>query len=416
MESRKSEKGPTILVVDDEETVRATLEIFFVREGYAVETAATASEAVEKLSRATFDLVITDLRLGDLNGVRILTETKRISPDTEVIIVTAYASLDSAIQAVRQGAYDYLVKPFNLDDLVLTARRGLERRKFVLENRALLAHLQEQNRALEQFNLSLEKQVEARTAELRQAQAQLIQSAQMATVGKFAEGIAHEINNPLTVIVGNTELVLQRSELDQTIRLYVTEVVNSAERIAHIVRAFLDFAEPARLLHQPTDVNLVVEKVIELVTPKLAGTQIQLITTLDPRLPQVLGNSNQLQHAFLNIALNGIEAQSPTLTGAFSQGGQLSIVTRTETESPCGRDGVAVVFSDTGAGIPPGHLSQIFEPGFTTKIEGGVVRGLGLGLFVTRNIVESHRGRIDVESAVGQGSQFTVWLPALADA
>ncbi len=402
MEPRKSEEGPKILVVDDEETVRATLEIVFVREGYAVETAATSSEAIKKLSRAIFDLVITDLRL-DLNGVRILTETKRISPDTEVIIVTAYASLDSAIQAVRQGAYDYLVKPFNLDDLVLTARRGLERRKFVLENQALLAHLQEQNRALEQFNLSLEKQVEARTAELRQAQAQLMQAARMATVGKFAEGIAHEINKPLTLLLGNAKLVLQRSEFDQTIRLYMTEVVKSAERIAHIVRAFLDFAEPARLLHQPTDVNLVVEKVIELVTPKLAGTQIQLITTLDPRLPQVLGNSNQLQYAFLNIALNGIEAQSP-------KGGQLSIVTRT------GRDGVAIVFSDTGAGIPSEHLSQIFEPGFTTKIEGGVAGGLGLGLFVARNIVESHRGRIDVESAMGQGTQFTVWLPALADA
>ncbi len=402
MESRKSEKGPKILVVDDEETVRATLKIIFVREGYAVETAATSSEAIKKLSRAIFDLVITDLRL-DLNGVRILTETKRISPDTEVIIVTAYASLDSAIQAVRQGAYDYLVKPFNLDDLVLTARRGLERRKFVLENQALLAHLQEQNRALEQFNLSLEKQVEARTAELRQAQAQLMQAARMATVGKFAEGIAHEINKPLTLLLGNAKLVLQRSEFDQTIRLYMTEVVKSAERIAHIVRTFLDFAEPARFSPQPADVNLVVEQVVELVKPKLAGTQIQLITTLDPRLPQVLGDSNQLRHAFLNIALNGIEAQSP-------KGGQLSIVTRT------GRDGVAIVFSDTGAGIPPEHLSRIFEPGFTTKIEGGVVGGLGLGLFVARNIVESHRGRIDVESAMGQGTQFTVWLPALADA
>jgi signal transduction histidine kinase len=402
LESGKGEKVPKILVVDDEETVRATLEIVFVREGYAVETAATSSEALKKLSRAIFDLVITDLRLEDLNGVRILTETKRISPGTEVIIVTAYASLDSAIQAVRQGAYDYLVKPFNLDDLVLTARRGLERRKFVLENQALLAHLQEQNRALEQFNLSLEKQVKARTAELRQAQAQLIQSARMATVGKFAEGIAHEINNPLTLILGNAELVLQRSECDQTIRLYMTEVIKSAERIAHIVGTFLDFAKPVRLLHQPTDVNLVVEQVIEWVMPKLAGTQTQLITTLDPRLPQVFGDSNQLRRAFLNIALNGIEAQSPT-------GGQVSIVTRTE------RDGVAIVFSDTGVGFPPEHLSQIFEPGFTTQIEGGVVRELGLGLFVARNIVESHRGRIDVESAMGQGTQFTVWLPALAE-
>ncbi len=238
--------------------------------------------------------------------------------------------------------------------------------------------------------------------ELRRTQAQLVQSARMAAVGELAAGVAHELNNPLTPVLGLAEFLLKRDRLDDAARKDLSIIAAEARRAREIVLNLLDFARQTESSRQQADVNQVVRDTLALVRSRLESNDIVVEEHYDPNLPLLLLDTARLKQVWLNLFVNALHA--------MPHGGRLAVTTEwlpVLADRPGDRK-VAVRIADTGAGIPPTVLPHIFEPFYTTRPTG---QGTGLGLAVSLGIVQDHGGSIDVDTQEGKGSTFTVWLP-----
>jgi signal transduction histidine kinase len=234
-----------------------------------------------------------------------------------------------------------------------------------------------------------------RIEELRTAQTQLLQSEKLATIGQMAAGIAHELNTPLTYIMGNLEL-LESQLASGAQKEMLASIAVGAERITSLAQRLLAFSRPAQEEPVEIAVNDVVERSLELCHYQILKGGVQLRKELSPSLPRVQGVANQLETALINLVVNAVHA--------MEGGGTLQIATTS-------RDGhVEIAVADTGAGIPSEIQPTIFEPFFTTKPEG---KGTGLGLSTVLMIVERHKGRIEFTSATGAGTTFRISLPVL---
>jgi len=232
--------------------------------------------------------------------------------------------------------------------------------------------------------------------ELSRTQAQLVHSEKLASLGVLAGGVAHEINNPLMVILGRTELMLMEEEQNYDVTRNLETIRQETERIGQIVQGLLAFARKSRQDKiEPADLNDVLERTIMLAEHQLTVGNVQVTKELDPDLPTIQANPGQLQQVFMNLIINAHHA--------MPEGGKLAVRTGTV---PGGR--VFVEIEDTGTGISPEDVGRIFDPFYTTKEEG---KGTGLGLSISRNIIESHGGMIGVQSTVGVGTIFRVVLP-----
>jgi two-component system NtrC family sensor kinase len=247
---------------------------------------------------------------------------------------------------------------------------------------------------------TLERQVEDRTAALRDAQAQLVQSEKLSSLGRLSASIAHEINNPLAGILTYAKLLIRTLEegaLDDQSRATCVKqlrlVQRETERCTAIVRNLLEFARQRPLTLKDVDVMAVVDEALSLIGHQVALQNVRVDKQSDT-LPTIKADFGQLRQAFVNIMLNACEA--------MQRGGTLSIVPR----APSGDGMVEITFSDTGVGIPPDRLAKIFDPFFTTK-----EMGTGLGLSVVYGIIERHGGSIDIKSEVGSGTRIHVRLP-----
>jgi two-component system NtrC family sensor kinase len=249
-------------------------------------------------------------------------------------------------------------------------------------------------------NARLFKDLQDQMEELKRTQAQLIQSAKLAAIGELAASVVHEINNPLTCIIGFTRLLLPKVDDDDQMKKYLQIIDREADRTKDIVSGLLNFARQTEPRREPADVNEIVQSTITLAgyQAKAAGVTIQ--ESCDESLPLVSLDADQIKQVFLNIMTNAIQA--------MPEGGELKVVTVSRPWAMDGADCVAVEFHDTGTGISAEDLSHIFDSFFTTKEVG---QGTGLGLSISRGIVERHGGWIEVESGVGRGSTFTVLLP-----
>ena len=238
--------------------------------------------------------------------------------------------------------------------------------------------------------------IETRERQLEQATRQHMgRSEKLASIGRLAAGIAHEINNPLTGVLTFTHLMRDSALENDEDREDLDLIIHETQRVADIVRGLLDFARERPAARQPLDVNDVIRRIVRLVENQKEMRSIHIEQRYGDNLPEILGDANQLQQLLLNLFLNA--------AGAMPDGGSLTITT--------GRDGdqVAISVADTGCGIAPENLDKIFDPFFTTKPVG---QGTGLGLSVSYGIVEQHGGKIEVESQIGLGSTFTIRLPA----
>ena len=287
--------------------------------------------------------------------------------------------LVAGVQAFTRGSYDYPLQVDTHDEIGYLAGTFAQMRTALQRH---LASLAEEQHRLEEAN-----------SRLQQMQQQLIQSERLATVGQMAAWVAHEINNPLAIIKTSVRIIQKQSrEDDQTIRR-LHSIDGEVNRIAHILRDLLD-CSPVSLTQEVVDVNAVLYSLEPLLAHTLESEQISLHVMLESGLPQVCMASDRLKQVLLNIIRNAEEA--------MSEGGDLVIQTTRQG------DRIQVRITDTGGGIPPEHLGQVFAPFFTTKGHEG---GKGLGLAISYGLVASANGHIEVESEVGKGSMFRVSLP-----
>jgi signal transduction histidine kinase len=403
-----------LLIVDDEEDLR---EIFscYLGDSYSCDTASSADEALARMAYESYALVISDVMMPGRNGVELLREIMIRHPETAVVMVSGVDRPQRVLDAVRLGAYDYLLKPCDLSVLSMTVERALERR-------ALL-------RAARHYKLDLERRNEElrrSKAELERLQAQIIQSEKMASLGQLAAGVAHELNNPTGYLYGNIELLAESARgLDRLLALYdsaslpaetaaqvravkeeidyesaladlgsiIVDCREGAERIRDVVQNLRTFSRLDEAEFKKVDIHEGIESTLRLLARYYTAENVGLVRDYG-ELPAVDCYAGQLNQVWLNLLVNAAYA--------VRRGGEVRVETRRES------DAVVVSVSDTGGGIASEHLPRIFDPFFTTKPIGD---GTGLGLSVTYSIVERHQGTIEVASRPGEGATFKVTLP-----
>jgi signal transduction histidine kinase/CheY-like chemotaxis protein len=250
------------------------------------------------------------------------------------------------------------------------------------------AQLYEQTK---RWSEELERKVEERTQELRAAQEQLLQSEKLASIGQLAAGVAHEINNPMGVILGFSQGILKTLPEDDPLKKPLTTMEKESLRCKRIVQNLLDFARRSEPTLHLTNINELIDASCDLVVHQTSLQNVKLVKSYDPALPSIMADPNQLQQVFINIILNAYQA--------MPDGGTLHITTRTVSLE------LQVIFADTGTGIPSESVQNIFDPFFTTKEVG---EGTGLGLSVSYGIVKAHGWDIEVESQVGKGTTFAI--------
>ena len=237
--------------------------------------------------------------------------------------------------------------------------------------------------------------IEQDVTERRRLEAILTQSEKLAAIGQLAAGVAHEINNPLTAIIANAQILHRELPPNSDLQESVDLIARAGARATQVVRNLLDFARKEEYHLGVTDPNETIERALELVQHEILSRGVHLEFDPDPNLPPILASQDHLQSVWLNLLLNAIDSLDKTPA-------EIHIATlRVGNE-------IHVKVADNGKGIPSDRLTRIFEPFYTTKAAG---RGTGLGLSVSHRIIRQHGGRIGVESQVGVGSTFTIVFP-----
>jgi signal transduction histidine kinase len=293
----------------------------------------------------------------------------------------------SDLQLFSQVAKQMAISVYNVlhYDAIVAAQRQLASLNEELERRVA-----ERTQRLKQRTQELGRA----NRELKQAQQQIVQSEKLASIGQLAAGVAHEINNPVGVILGFSQFLQRQIPPDDICAEPLSTIERESMRCKQIVQNLLDFARMGDPCWLEVDLHQILGATCRLLEYQLSKDHVELATRFDPHLPPIMADPQQMQQVFVNIVMNAQQA--------MPQGGRLTIETWVEGET------VAVAFTDEGVGIPQEHQHRIFDPFFTTKEPG---EGTGLGLSVSYGIVQRHGGRLQVESQVGRGSTFTLYLP-----
>jgi len=248
--------------------------------------------------------------------------------------------------------------------------------------------------------------VEAVGRRSAEAENRLIQSEKQASIGRLAAGVAHEINNPLTGILTFTRILQRSKDIGEKSQSHLQKVAESTVRVRKIVKGLLDFSRQTELDQEPTDVNRLIRSVISAMDNQALVKGVSITFNPGENLPMLTLDRSQFQSVLLNMIINALDATEP--------GGNINIYTASGlSASDTGHKGVEITIADTGCGIPPEDLDKLFDPFFTTKEVG---KGTGLGLSVSYGIIQRHGGTIRVQSEVGKGTRFFIWLPIEADA
>jgi signal transduction histidine kinase len=386
-----------LMVVDDEESLRITTAAILEKEGYTVDTASSGNEAVALLANADYDLVLTDLHMEGGEGLMVLNEIRRNAPLTISVVLTGFASVESAISALQEGAYDYLVKPCDIESMKHTIRRGVEHRRLMLAEQKARADL-------EQLNQDLEKRITERTAELTRLNVELAEANRAKDV--FLATLSHELRTPLTPVVGWIKL-LRSGNLDgKSIAQALDAIERNAWLQARLIDDLLDTSRIAtgklQFEPRPTDLNVIVKAAIDTVLAMAAARKIDLSIRLESSTLITMGEPVRLQQIAWNLVSNAIKFTDP--------GGKVTVTTET--------DGLEarLTVSDTGVGIDPDFLPHVFDrfrqaDGSTSRRHGG----LGLGLAIADALAKMHGGRLEAQSdGVGKGSSFTFRIGLVA--
>ncbi|MEX1309628.1 MAG: ATP-binding protein [Candidatus Sulfomarinibacteraceae bacterium] len=373
--------SPRILLVDDETDFLASLAQRLTLRGLATLTAASGRDALAVLDREPVDVVVLDVRMPGMDGIETLRRIKETHPRIEVVMLTGHADLETSLEGMRFGFFDYLTKPVQLPQLIEKIDEAYRRR--------------------------CGEEIDDQEVFTDKLQQHMIVADRLSSLGELAASIAHEINNPLAVISESAGWLRSKigregtttEDLEAAAGIALDKIDAAIDRAVRISRNFLRFARgPDSHLHD-IDLGDLAAEVCDLTSKTVAAANIDVQVRLQPDADLTIRSDPfQLRQVLLNLVTNAVQA--------IGRDGRVEVVVGGDAESAH----IAVI--DDGPGIPEENIERIFEPFFTTKAEG---QGTGLGLAVSRGIVEKLNGQIEVVSRPGSGCTFRVVLPRNRD-
>ncbi|MGD0058906.1 MAG: response regulator [Verrucomicrobiia bacterium] len=391
----KAAERPTLLIVDDEPGPRESLRIVF-KDRYNCVMATCGREGIEYARTHAVDAAVLDIKMPDLSGVDVLRELKEIDPDIECVMLTGYETIETARAAVRYGAADYLNKPFD----VFSVREVLDK---CMKRRLEKLATEENFRTLERTN--------------EQLAGELAQLSRAVEAGVLSAGVVHEMNNPLAIIAGYADLLgrdlaslnVSDQETSRQVRQRLTSIQREIDRCKDIARRFLNFSRGSQEAQETVSGHKLLEDAAALIKAHPANRSAEIRFTSGDPDPTFTVNPAEILQVLINLGVNALHAMNGSGTLELSAMLATSVPSefafRPESFDPQ-KPLAKIVVADNGAGIERENISKIFQPYFTSKKE-----GTGLGLAIACELVARYGGAIDVQSTVGRGSTFSVYLP-----
>ncbi len=383
-----------ILIVDDDVALLQALPqtLYLRMHRIKVDTSDSAPKALEQIQEHDYDAIVSDIKMPGMDGLALLAKIQELRPDTPTLLITGHGEHDLAVQALRGGAYDFIQKPIDRDYLVAALQRAIQTHQ-------LRRRVHEQQLALELHARSLERMVQKRTQELVEANA---------AKDKFLSMVSHELKTPLTSLKGRTQLLrrqLERAETINIVDLGLVDMERSICRMEVLVNDLLDASliETNMFVLHRKRCNLV-ELCRQLLVEYTAGSGPALLFEAPGEPLEAEVDADRISQVIINL-LSNARKYSPKgypITVTLQQAGYEALIS----------------VRDMGVGIPAEHLPHIFEQYYRVpgvEVQTGSHTGLGLGLYISRKLVERHAGRIDVQSIPGEGSVFSMVLPLFVD-
>jgi signal transduction histidine kinase len=373
---------PQVLVIDDEMGPRESLRML-LKPNYRVHTADNVEAGLRILREKKPDAVISDIRMPGTSGIEGLRKIREIDPHVAVIMLTGFGALETAKEALRLGANDYISKPFDAREMREVISRNVERTRLHRTGVNAATEIKELNNRLLK---------------------ELAQKERLASLGQASAEFVHDLGNPLTIVWGYVQLLakkLEESEKENGAANQTSKELNIIEQNVRLCRELLtmwqSYGSVEASPHKPISVAQIVSEVVKGVSPMAVQNGVQLDCEICDDPCTLLGESVQITRAIQNVIINALQASA-------EKKGKVAV--------SCERKDfyVDVRVQDTGYGITPAQMAKIFDPYFTTK-QGK--SGTGLGLYITKKVLEDHNGSIKVDSTPQVGSTFTIRLPLL---
>jgi len=364
MESAEKAK---VLVIDDEESMRDSCSMIIEKEGLSPETAENGEKGLEKIKEIKPDIALIDLKMPGIGGLEVLEKLKETDPTIIAVVITGYGTVESAVEAMKRGAYDFLQKPFTPEELRRIMRRGLERRKLIKE-----------------------------TEKLRQEKKLMEEN--------FITMVSHQLRSPLVAIQQYFEVMLAGMAGDVDAK-QKGMIERARERLDNLLGLINDWLEMARMNRgliadrlKPVELREMLQKLADFMRPLAEENQVRLEMSPGNGSAVAEADKETLEQVFSNLISNAIKYNRPQ--------GSVRIDIHNEGST------FSVGISDTGIGIDKNHLPFIFDQFYrVNRKEGQKTKGTGLGLCIAKKIIEAHEGSIQVTSEPGKGSTFTVLIP-----
>ncbi len=409
------EREISVLLIEDEPEVAALMSAILKKAKNIqcqVDIAGQLTSGIDLLSQKKFNAILLDLSLPDSSGLETLRSVYARAGGTPIVVLTGIDDEEIATQAVRQGAQDYIVKgSTDINGMVRSVIYAIERKRSEEVLRKAHDELEEKVRErtaeLQQANKNLLKEIEERREKeeevrianfrLKETQSQLIQAAKMEVVGGLASGVAHEVKNPLAIILQGVEYLERKIPSDdQSIVTTIGFIRNAVERADSIVRGLMDFSSIKEMNISKQQIVPIIDKGLMLLKHQFDKQHIKLEKQIADNLPDIAMDRNKIEQVLLNLLMNAADA--------MPKGGTLTLKIYTKDNLP---DAMSLIVEilDSGSGIENDAIDQIFDPFFTTKRTKG---GTGLGLSIVRSILETHKAGIEISNRPEGGAQVTI--------
>lgn len=374
-----------VLVIDDELGPRESLRILLKKE-YDVLCAESVQRGIDYLKEQRPDVIIMDIRMPGMNGIDGLREIRSLDPSVAVIMLTGFGALETAQEALRLGASDYLKKPFDTKEILDVIRQNVRR----TEVNRKRAHTE---RELQDLNTRLVEE--------------LARKDRLASMGQASAELVHDLRNPLTVVQGYIQILSEdlnkaretQAGQPESTGEYIDIIEKSIRRCRDLVDTWQDLGRKSQRAPAPVSPARLLAEIVEGQRALVATRGASVRMDIRDEDARVSGDAVQLSRALQNIVSNAIEALGATGGAVEVQGSRQG-------------DAYVVTVKDDGVGIPEENFPHVFEPYYTTK---SGKKGTGLGLFITRRIIEEHKGQIAMSSKPGRGTAVTISLPVGAD-